>query len=132
MGLLLSVLVNSMFCGKGCILSRFTVTMCISMAVAGGSFCPGDLAIFGIVCFTIVFSFLARTIVIFSTIVTVSGFWEKFSLTEESFFFPFFNSRWFRSRTSVNAVVTFSSRGREGIRLVSSTMTVTCRFVLSA
>ena len=43
--------------------SRFTVTMCVSMAVMGGNlrfFCPGDLAIFGVVFFTIFFCFLAN------------------------------------------------------------------------
>ena len=29
-------LVNSMFCGKGCMLFRFTVMMCLSIAVVGG------------------------------------------------------------------------------------------------
>ena len=28
-------LVNSMFCGKGCMLFRFTVMMCVSIAAAG-------------------------------------------------------------------------------------------------
>ena len=27
---------NSMFCGKGCMLSRFTVMVCVSIAVVGG------------------------------------------------------------------------------------------------
>ena len=29
-------LVNSRFCGKGCMLSRFTVMVCVSIAVVGG------------------------------------------------------------------------------------------------
>ena len=29
-------MVNSMFCGKGCMLSRFTVVVCVSIPVVGG------------------------------------------------------------------------------------------------
>ena len=40
-------------------LSRFTVMMCVSIAVVGGKFmfCPGNLAIFGIIFFTVIFAF---------------------------------------------------------------------------
>ena len=41
-------------------LSRFTVMMCVSIAVVGGKMRFGDIAIFGIVFFTIVFAFYAN------------------------------------------------------------------------
>ena len=65
--------------------------MCVSLTVVGGIlrfFCQGDLAIFGIVFFAIMFAFYAPTTVIISTIAAVLGVWERFLLTGVSFFLP--------------------------------------------
>ena len=62
-----------MFYGKGCMLLRLTVMMWVSIGEVVGNlrFFPGDLAIFGILFFAIVFAFWARTIV---TLCTIAGF----------------------------------------------------------
>ena len=53
--------------------------VCVTIAVVGDLFCPGDFAIGGIVFFNVGFAFLERTIVIFSTtIATVLEFGRVF------------------------------------------------------
>ena len=71
-------------------LPRFTVTMCVSLAIVVGKyyFRPGDLAIFGIV-FCLLVCFLGATIAIFSAIAIVLGVLERFLLIGVAFLFSF-------------------------------------------
>ena len=69
-------------------LSRFTVTMYVSMAVAGGQmeiFCPGDLAIFGILFFALVLLSRRNSCNLFCDCNSF-GVWKRFLLIEVGFF----------------------------------------------
>ena len=75
-----------------CYISRFTVMMCVSVAVVGGKieiFVRETSQPSALHFPSVVFAFQARTIATFSTIATVLGVRESFLVMGVSFLFPF-------------------------------------------
>ena len=124
-------LVNSVFYVKGCMLSRFTVMMRVSIAVVRGklrflSRRPRDL---WPCIFRHSFCFLGTN---YSTIAAVGSLGEVFAHGAE---FPLAFLKVVGLGHGVEnycGPVTVVKRTREGVRLVFQIMTVSCRFGLSA
>ena len=130
-------LVISMFCWKRCMLSRFTVVVCVSIAVVGGKlrFLSGRPRDFRHWIFHHSFCFLGATDNLFYDCSRFGSLWEVFARGGE---FPvaFLNvvglGHGVEDYCWPVTVVTVLQRTREGVRLVFPIMTVSCRFGLSA